>query len=372
MRDGYDYLIVGAGLFGAAFARCAADAEKRCLVLERRTHTAGNAYTEIKNGIHIHRYGAHIFHTNSDIVWSFVRRFAEFNHYIHSPIANYRGEIYNLPFNMNTFYQMWGVTTPEEARERINRQRRECYTPNPANLEQQALNMTGRDIYEKLIKGYTEKQWGRPCTELPPFIIQRLPLRFTCDNNYFNAKYQGIPAGGYTAMVEKMLDGIEVRLETDYLPDRERYNLSAARIIYTGPIDAYFNYSLGTLAYRHIRFDIQTLPRKNFQDCAVVNYTDSLTPYTRIIEHKHFEHGTQEETVVSYEYSDEWRPGMEPYYPVEDGQNRELYRRYRELARGEKNLCFGGRLGAYHYYDMDQVIEQALNLFQSLDERPLT
>ncbi|MDR2178120.1 MAG: UDP-galactopyranose mutase [Treponema sp.] len=366
MRDGCDYLIVGAGLFGAAFARRAADSGKKCLVVERRAHIGGNAYTETRNGIRVHRYGAHIFHTNNSAVWSFVRQFAEFNHYIHSPIANYQGEIYNLPFNMNTFYKMWGVTTPEQARERINQQRQDCYTPDPANLEQQALNMAGRDIYEKLIKGYTEKQWGRPCRELPPFIIQRLPLRFTYDNNYFNAKYQGIPAGGYTAMVEKMLDGIEVRLETDYLRDRELYNRMAGRVIYTGPIDAYFNYSLGALAYRHIRFDIQTLRQSNFQGCAVVNYTDSLTPYTRIIEHKHFEFDTREETVISYEYSGEWRPGMEPYYPVEDRQNRELYLRYRELARGEKKTLFGGRLGTYRYYDMDQVIEQALDTFQNL------
>jgi UDP-galactopyranose mutase len=363
MRDKYDYLIVGAGLFGATFARCAADEGKKCLVLERRPHIGGNAYTETRQDILVHRYGPHIFHTNNSAVWAFVRRFAEFNHYIHSPIANYRGEIYNLPFNMNTFNKMWGVTTPEQARTMIERQRRDCYTPNPENLEQQALNMAGRDVYEKLIKGYTEKQWGRPCSELPPSIIKRLPIRFTYDNSYFNAKYQGIPAEGYTAMVEKMLDGIELRLETDYLPDQKFYKRIAHRVIYTGPIDAYFNYSLGVLAYRHIRFDIQTLPLPNFQGSAVVNYTDSVTPYTRIIEHKHFSFGAQEETVISYEYSDEWRPGIEPFYPVEDRQNTELYRRYRELARGETKVVFGGRLGTYRYYDMDQVIEQALNAF---------
>jgi UDP-galactopyranose mutase len=360
MQDGYDYLIVGAGLFGAAFARCAADAGKKCLVVERRPHVGGNVYTEIRNGIRIHRYGAHIFHTNNSAVWSFVRQFAEFNHYVHSPIANYRGEIYNLPFNMNTFNKMWGVVTPEQARDIIKKQQQDCYTADPENLEQQALNMAGRDIYEKLIKGYTEKQWGRPCSELPSFIIKRLPLRFTYDNNYFNAKYQGIPVDGYTALVEKMLSGIELRLETDYLQDRAFFNRIAGRVIYTGPIDAYFNYSLGALAYRHIRFDIQVLQQPNFQGNAVVNYTDSLTPYTRIIEHKHFEFGMQEETVVSYEYSDEWQPGMEPYYPVEDKQNRELYLRYRELARNEQKVVFGGRLGTYRYYDMDQVLEQAL------------
>ncbi|MDR3123596.1 MAG: UDP-galactopyranose mutase [Treponema sp.] len=369
MRNAYDYLIVGAGLFGATFARSAAEAGKKCLVVERRPHIGGNAYTETKNGIRVHCYGAHIFHTNNSAVWSFVRQFAEFNSYVHSPIANYRGEIYNLPFNMNTFYAMWGAATPEQARAIIQQQQQDCYTANPENMEQQALNMVGRDIYEKLIKGYTEKQWGRPCSDLPPFIIKRLPLRFTYDNNYFNAKHQGIPAEGYTAMVEKMLDGIEVRLETDYLPDRDLYNRMAGMVIYTGPLDAYFNYSLGALAYRHIRFDTQTLPQPNFQGSAVVNYTDALTPYTRIIEHKHFEFGAQAETVISYEYSEEWRPGMEPYYPLADKPNQALCLRYRELARKETKTLFGGRLGSYQYYDMDQVIEQALNAFQSLRGR---
>jgi UDP-galactopyranose mutase len=365
MRDAYDFLIVGTGLFGAAFARRAADGGKKCLVLERRPHIGGNAYTEIIEGVRVHRYGPHIFHTNNPAVWAFVRRFAEFNWYVHSPIANYRGKIYNLPFNMNTFNKLWGVTSPDQARAFIEQQRRDCYTPHPENLEQQALNMVGRDIYEKLIKGYTEKQWGRPCAELPPSIIQRLPLRFTYNNNYFNARYQGIPVDGYTALVDGMLHGIELRRETDYLQDREYYYRLARRVIYSGPIDEYFDYSLGPLAYRHIRFDVQVLDQMNFQGCAVVNYTDSETPYTRIVEHKHFESGVQEKTVLSYEYSNEWRLGMEPFYPIEDRQNTELYRRYRELAESEKKVVFGGRLGTYRYYDMDQAIAQALDTFQA-------
>lgn len=357
----YDYLIVGCGLSGATFARQAAAAGKKCLILERRDHIAGNAYTKEIEGIQVHQYGAHIFHTNNRTVWDYARRFTGFNHYVNSPIANYKGEIYNLPFNMNTFNRMWGCVTPEEARAEIERQRRDCYTPNPENLEQAALNMTGRDIYEKLIRGYTEKQWGRPCAALPPSLIKRIPLRFTYDNNYFNAVYQGIPIGGYTAMVERMIKGIELKLNTDYLAGKERNKQLADRVVYTGSIDEYFGYCLGPLEYRHTRFDIQTLDTENFQGNAVVNYTDRETPYTRIIEHKHFVFGTQKKTVISREYSDEWKPGMEPYYPLEDERNIGLYGEYRALARAEKGVVFCGRLGTYRYYDMDQVIAQALN-----------
>jgi UDP-galactopyranose mutase len=362
----YDYLIVGCGFSGAAFAQQAAASGKKCLILEKRNHIAGNAYTKEIEGIQVHQYGAHIFHTNNRAVWDYMWQFSEFNHYVNSPIANYKGEMYNLPLNMNTFNKMWGCVTPDDARTEIERQRKDFYTPNPKNLEQAALNMAGRDIYEKLIRGYTEKQWGRPCTELPSSIIKRLPLRFIYDNNYFNAVYQGIPIGGYTAMVERMIKGIEIKFNTDYLSEKERNNRMAGTVVYTGPIDAYFGYCLGPLEYRYTRFDIQILDTGNFQGNAVVNYTDRETPYTRIIEHKHFEFGTQGKTVISYEYSDEWKPGMEPYYPLENEKNKVLYRQYQNMAKTEKNIVFCGRLGTFRYYDMDQVIDHALNEFRNL------
>ena len=360
MSREYDYLIVGAGLFGAVFAREMTDAGKRCLVIDRRDHVAGNACTETVEGIAVHRYGAHIFHTNDDTVWSYVNRFARFNRFTNSPIANYKGELYNLPFNMNTFHQMWGVTTPAQARAEIRRQQ-EASGGEPRNLEEQAIRLVGRDIYEKLIKGYTQKQWGRPCTELPSFIIRRLPVRFTYDNNYFNAYHQGIPEDGYTALVERMLEGIPVHLHTDFLPRREELSALAERVLYTGPIDAYFDYRLGALEYRSLRFETELLDTDNYQGNAVVNYTDAETPYTRIIEHKHFVYGTQPKTVITREYSAEWRPGDEPYYPVNDGKNAALYRAYRELAQREHRVIFGGRLGEYRYYDMDQVVRAALD-----------
>lgn len=360
MSREYDYLIVGAGLFGAVFAREMTDAGKRCLVIDRRDHVAGNACTETVEGIAVHRYGAHIFHTNDDTVWSYVNRFARFNRFTNSPIANYKGELYNLPFNMNTFHQMWGVTTPAQARAEIRRQQ-EASGGEPQNLEEQAIRLVGRDIYEKLIKGYTQKQWGRPCTELPSFIIRRLPVRFTYDNNYFNSYHQGIPEDGYTALVERMLEGIPVHLHTDFLPRREELSALAERVLYTGPIDAYFDYRLGALEYRSLRFETELLDTDNYQGNAVVNYTDAETPYTRIIEHKHFVYGTQPKTVITREYSAEWRPGDEPYYPVNDGKNAALYRAYRELAQREHRVIFGGRLGEYRYYDMDQVVRAALD-----------
>lgn len=361
----YDYLIVGAGLYGATFARLATDAGKSVLVVEKRNHVAGNAYTEQVEGIHVHRYGAHIFHTNNKKVWDFVNRFAVFNRFTNAPVANYKGELYSLPFNMYTFNKMWGVVTPEEAAAKIAEQRKEI-TGEPRNLEEQAVSLVGRDVYEKLVKGYTEKQWGRPCTGLPAFIIKRLPVRLTFDNNYFNALYQGIPVGGYTKMVEKMLSGIEVRTGMDYFARKEELDSLAHRVIYTGPIDAYFGFSLGTLSYRSIRFEDEVLDMPNYQGNAVVNYTDSETPWTRIIEHKWFEFGKDDEgkelpkTVISREYSSEWEPGDEPYYPVNDEKNGELYQKYLTLAEKEKNVLFGGRLGEYKYYDMDQVIERAL------------
>ena len=356
----YDYLIVGAGLFGAVFAQEARRAGKRCLVIDRRSHIAGNIYTEQVEGINVHRYGAHIFHTNSKEVWDYVGRFATFNRYTNSPIANYHGEIYNMPFNMNTFNRMWGVVTPAEAKAEIERQRAAAGITEPKNLEEQAISLVGTDIYEKLVKGYTSKQWGRPCDQLPAFIIKRLPVRFTYDNNYFNALYQGIPNGGYTAMVEGMLEGTEVRLGVDYLQEKESLDALADRVVYTGPIDAYFGYRLGALEYRSVRFETEVLNTDNYQGNAVVNYTDAETPYTRIIEHKHFEFGTQPKTVISREYSAEWKVGDEPYYPVNDDKNGALYAQYRALADGEKNVLFGGRLGEYRYYDMDKVIESAL------------
>ena len=336
------------------------EAGKTCLVIEKRDHIAGNIYTEAVEGIQVHRYGAHIFHTNNDEVWNYVNRFATFNRYTNSPVANYKGEIYNMPFNMNTFNKMWGVITPAEAQAEIERQRAAHYVAEPKNLEEQAINLVGTDIYEKLVKHYTEKQWGRPCTELPAFIIKRLPVRFIYDNNYFNALYQGIPVGGYTAMVEKMLEGAEVKLGVDYLADKAAWDAVADKVVYTGPIDAYFGYKLGALAYRSVRFETETLDMENYQGNAVVNYTDADTPYTRIIEHKHFEFGAQPKTVISREYSAEWKVGDEPYYPVNDEANGALYQQYKALAEGEEKVIFGGRLGEYKYYDMDRVIEAAL------------
>ena len=362
----YDYLIVGAGLYGAVFAREMTDRGKSCLVIDKRDHIAGNTYTEDVEGIHIHKYGAHIFHTNDTVVWNYAQRFAEFNRFTNSPVANFHGELYSLPFNMYTFNKMWGVVTPEEAAAKIAEQRAAAGITNPQNLEEQAISLVGTDIYEILIKGYTQKQWGRECKDLPAFIIKRLPVRLTFDNNYFNALYQGIPNGGYTAMVEKMLEGIPVELNVDYLSDRAYWNEQAARIVYTGPIDAYFDFSLGTLQYRSIRFETELLNTANYQGNAVVNYTDAETPWTRIIEHKWFAFGKDDDgndipkTVISREYSAEWKPGDEPYYPVNDELNGSLYQKYKALADEEQNVIFGGRLGEYKYYDMDQVIAAAL------------
>ena len=368
----YDYLIVGAGLYGAVCARELTDSGKRVLVIDRRPHIAGNVYTKKVEGINVHQYGAHIFHTNNKTVWDYVNRFIVFNRFTNSPVANYHGELYSLPFNMYTFNRMWGVVTPEEAAEKIAQQRKEAGITEPRNLEEQAISLVGTDIYEKLIKGYTQKQWGRPCTELPAFIIRRLPVRLTFDNNYFNALYQGIPVGGYTKMVEKMLEGIEVRLNEDYLADREKWNALAKKIIYTGAIDAYFGYSLGNLEYRSVRFENEILDKPNFQGNAAVNYTDAETPWTRIIEHKWFEFGKDEngqdlpKTVISREYSSEWKPGDEPYYPVNDEKNGSLYAQYKALAEQEPQVVFGGRLGEYKYYDMDQVIAAALEKVATL------
>ena len=361
MERKFDYLIVGAGLYGAVFAHEMTARGKSCLVVEKRAHIAGNAYTEKIEGIDVHRYGAHIFHTNDETVWEYVNRFARFNRFTNSPVANYRGQIYNLPFNMNTFNRMWGVTTPEQAREKIDEQRRQAGITQPRNLEEQAISLVGVDVYETLVKGYTAKQWGRPCSELPAFIIKRLPVRFTYDNNYFNALYQGIPTEGYTALVENLLRGIEVRLNVDFLEDRENLSALAERIVYTGPVDAYFGYSLGALQYRSLRFETEVLDTDNYQGNAVVNYTDSETPYTRVIEHKHFAFGTQEKTVVTREYSAEWKLGDEPYYPINDDANSKRYEAYKKLAEQEKNVIFGGRLGEYRYYDMDAVIRAALD-----------
>lgn len=358
----YDYLVVGAGLYGAVFARQATDAGKKVLVVDKRNHIAGNVYTEEVEGINVHVYGAHIFHTNNKQVWDYVNQFAEFNRFTNSPVANYKGELYSLPFNMYTFNKMWGVVTPQEAAAKIEEQKAAAGITEPKNLEEQAISLVGTDIYERLVKGYTEKQWGRPCTELPSFIIKRLPVRFTFDNNYFNALYQGIPMGGYTKMVANMLDGIEVRLGVDYLENKEELNALADKVVYTGPIDAYFEFKLGTLEYRSVRFENEVLDIPNFQGNAAVNYTDRETPWTRIIEHKWFEFGTQPKTVISREYSSEWKPGDEPYYPVNDEKNGALYARYKELAEAEQRVIFGGRLGEYKYYDMDAVIASALAL----------
>lgn len=361
----YDYLVVGSGLYGAVFAHEAAKKGKKVLVIDKRPHIAGNIFTEKIENINFHKYGAHIFHTNSKKVWDYVNQFADFNRFTNSPVANFKGELYSLPFNMYTFNQMWGVTTPKEAEEKIAEQKKEI-TEAPQNLEEQAISLVGRDIYEKLIKGYTEKQWGRDCKELPAFIIKRLPVRFTFDNNYFNALYQGIPVGGYTKMVQNMLDGIEVKLNTDYLENKPYFDSISGKIIYTGAIDAYFGYSLGALQYRSVRFENEILDIPNFQGNAAVNYTDGETPWTRIIEHKWFEFGKDEngndipKTIISREYSSEWEKGDEPYYPVNDEKNNKLYNDYRQLAEKENKVIFGGRLGEYKYYDMDKVIEAAL------------
>ena len=356
----YDYLIIGAGLYGAVIAEQLRKKAKTSLVIEKRGHIGGNVYTEDVEGIQVHKYGAHIFHTNNKSVWNYVNEFAEFNRFTNSPVANYKGELYSLPFNMYTFNKMWGVNTPEEAAEIINRQKSEAGITDPKNLEEQAISLVGTDIYEKLVKGYTEKQWGRPCAELPAFIIKRLPVRYTFDNNYFNAKYQGIPVEGYTELVRKILGDTEVVLNTDYLDEKKTFTGIADKVIYTGPIDRYFDYSLGALKYRSVRFETEILDTPNYQGNAVINYTDSETPYTRIIEHKFFNFGTQPKTVISREYSSEWKVGDEPYYPVNDSENSSLYLKYKELADKEKNVIFGGRLGEYRYYDMDQVIESAL------------
>jgi len=357
----YDYLVVGSGLYGAVFAHEAKKLGKKVLVIDKRPNIAGNIYTEEVEGINVHVYGAHIFHTNNKKVWDYITQFAEFNRFTNSPVANYKGELYSLPFNMYTFNKMWGVVTPEEAEAKIAEQRKEI-TGEPQNLEEQAISLVGRDIYEKLIKGYTEKQWGRDCKELPSFIIKRLPVRLTFDNNYFNALYQGIPMGGYTKMVENMLEGIEVRLGVDYLENKAELDKLADKVVYTGAIDAYFDYKLGTLEYRSVRFETEVLDKPNFQGNAAVNYTDRETPWTRIIEHKWFEFGTQPKTVISREYSSEWKPGDEPYYPVNDEKNGALYAEYKKLAEAENNIIFGGRLGEYKYYDMDAVIASALEM----------
>ena len=371
----YDFLVVGAGLFGSMFAHMATQRGKKCLVIDKRPHLGGNLYCEHLEGIHVHRYGAHIFHTNSKRVWDFVNSIVEFNRYTNSPVANYKGQLYNLPFNMNTFYQMWGVTTPAEAQAKLDEQRAEALAKmkaegidEPRNLEEQALVLIGRDIYERLIKGYTEKQWGRKCTELPAFIIKRLPVRLVFDNNYFNNTYQGIPIGGYNKLIDGLLDGVDTQVNTDFFDDRDKWKGVADKIVYTGKIDEYFNYALGKLEYRTVRFETEVLNTANYQGNAVVNYTEAEVPYTRIIEHKHFEMfgpdvDKNPKTVISREYSTEWAPGMEPYYPVNDSRNGELYARYKVLADKEKNVIFGGRLAEYKYYDMAPIVDKVLSMF---------
>lgn len=372
----YDYLIVGSGLYGAIFAHEAKKHGKTVLVVEKRPNIAGNIYTENIEGINVHKYGAHIFHTNNKEVWQYITQFAEFNRFTNSPVANYKGELYSMPFNMYTFNKMWGVVTPEEAQEKISEQRKEI-VGTPKNLEEQAISLVGRDVYEKLVKGYTEKQWGRECVDLPAFIIKRLPVRFTFDNNYFNALYQGIPIGGYTKLVSKILEGIEVRLNTDYLKEKSELDKLADKIVYTGPIDAYFEYKLGHLEYRSVRFENELLDIPNFQGNAAVNYTDKETPWTRIIEHKWFEFGKDvngndlPKTIISREYSSEWKPGDEPYYPVNDEKNSDLYEEYRKLSVSEPKVIFGGRLGEYKYYDMDKTIESVLKVTENLFDKGL-
>ena len=356
----YDYLIVGAGFFGAVFAHEAQKQGKRCLVVERRGHIGGNCYTADVESIHVHRYGAHIFHTSDQQIWTYINQFCTFNNYVNSPIANYRGEIYNMPFNMNTFSRLWNISTPAEAKAIIDAQRADA-PAQPQNLEEQAISLVGRDIYEKLVKGYTEKQWGRPCTQLPAFIIRRLPVRFRYDNNYFNDRYQGIPEGGYTPIFEKLLDGIDVRLNCDYFDHRDELRAQCRKVVFTGPIDRYFDYCYGPLQFRSLRFESEVLDMENYQGNAVVNYTDRETPYTRVIEHKHFEFGTQPKTVITREYPMDWHPGDEPYYTVNDEENNQLYQRYAALAEREPDVLFGGRLGEYKYYDMDKVIASALS-----------
>ena len=354
----YDYVLVGSGLFNGVFAYLARQKGKKCLVVERRNHIGGNIYCEDMEGIHVHKYGAHIFHTSNREVWNFVNSLAEFNRYTNSPVANYHGEMYNMPFNMNTFSKMWGISTPAEAKAKIEEQRAGV-VGEPKNLEEQAISLVGRDIYEKLVKGYTEKQWGRDCKQLPAFIIKRLPVRYTYDNNYFNDRFQGIPIGGYNKIIEKLFEGCEVRLNTDYLSDKEYFDSLADKVVYTGTIDSFYGYRFGKLQYRSLKFETEVLDTDNFQGNAVINYTDRETPYTRIIEHKHFEFGTQEKTVITREYPAEWTEGMEPYYPVNDEENQALYQQYAALAAKEENVIFGGRLAEYKYYDMDKVIESA-------------
>ena len=364
----YDYLIVGAGLYGSIFAYEMNKKGKKCLVIDKRNHIGGNIYTEEIEGINVHKYGAHIFHTSNKEVWEYINQFCEFNNYINSPIANYKGEIYNLPFNMNTFNKLWGVRTPKEAQEKIEEQKKAYGIIEPKNLEEQAISLIGKDIYEKLIKGYTEKQWGRDAKELPSFIIKRLPVRFTYDNNYFNDRYQGIPIGGYTKIIEKMLEGIEVRLNSNFFDKREEYEKIADKIVFTGMIDEYYNYCFGKLEYRSLRFETEVLNEENYQGNAVVNYTEREIPYTRIIEHKHFEYGQQEKTVITREYPSEWKEGDEPYYPVNNERNNELYLKYKELAAKEENVIFGGRLGEYKYYDMDKIIGRILGELNKNEE----
>ncbi len=371
MKD-YDFLIVGAGLFGATFAYKAKQNGMRCLVIDKRHHAGGNVYCKQEHGINIHYYGAHIFHTNDKAIWNFVNEFANFNRYTNCPVANYKGELYNLPFNMNTFYKLWNVTTPQEARNKIDEQVKSLNITEPRNLEEQALALVGIDIYEKLIKGYTEKQWGRKAADLPAFIIKRLPVRFTYDNNYFNDQYQGIPEGGYNKIIDGLLAGVEVKLNSDYLSDRDYFNSIAGKIVYTGPIDEYFDYKFGALQYRSLRFEHEHLDIPNYQGNAVVNYTEAEVPYTRIIEHKHFEFGTQPTTIITKEYPAEWKPGMEQYYPVNDSENNMRFNQYQQLSKAESNVIFGGRLAEYKYYDMHQVIGSALvktkRLFEEMAE----
>lgn len=361
----YDYLIVGSGLFGSVFAREMTDAGYKCLIIEKRNNAGGNIYCENIENINVHKYGAHIFHTDNERVWKYVNSFVTFNRYTNCPIANYKGELYNMPFNMNTFYALWGVRTPEEARKQIEIQRSFANISEPKNLEEKALSLVGKDIYEKLIKGYTEKQWGRPATELPPFIISRLPLRFTFDNNYFNSRYQGIPEGGYNVLINALLNGIEVMFNVDYNDKREYWDSLCDKILYTGTIDSLFDYRLGKLQYRSLRFEQKVLDTPNYQGVAVMNYTDKETPYTRIIEHKHFENAISDKTVVTYEYPANWTPGDEPYYPVNDSANDDLYKEYSRLASANKKIILGGRLGLYKYYDMDKIVEVAMTTAQN-------